>query len=363
MPKSQGYTDSWKRTRPGARAADFDVVKEREFSDQWAPAQEREPGQPGTTATGNSLRDYINRMREQGKTPTFSNIQDSSAFAGMPEEDVYTDPEYREGAMGGMTPLRERPPDDYKAPDFSKRDLFEKNVFETIGGNPYEINVVQELENSINAEMPQLFEEFFRGQVIWEDQDKLNSDQQEAWDEALKRYRAEKKEMIMGEKDAMHDRYTQMMNMFDHQAKVTMQRRKEEGIKTRETIEKLTEADKKKKADLEKNIEKHADLVKERSAARAEFLQMGEGEITDRMKAEYEPYMKTLDDQIARLEKKIGKQKPQATGTLDRDSVRPFIKQAIADLVKQGKSKEWIRANKQQVKGLAQGLAQKSGYK
>jgi hypothetical protein len=150
--------------------------------------------------------------------------------SGLPASPGSGDQKYRKFTAGpdpessnqfdSFIPPNPRPPEgyeDFMSPDYSNRDKFSEHVFQTIGGNPFDIDLGEELAKA-DQELPELFEYVFRGQAIWQDRHLLNNQQRAYWEDAVKAYHAHVKEQVESKKQTMTDRYNQMMNMFDNSA-------------------------------------------------------------------------------------------------------------------------------------------------
>ena len=166
-----------------------------------------------------------------------------------------------------------RPPaigEGFMTPDYSNRSLFEKHVFGEIGGDPFKLNPRDALQFA-DENLPDLFERFFQGTVVWEDRGKLTKDQGTQWDEVIKSYHAWALKEAEMQKAVMTDRYTFMMSQFDTAAKeyqtaLTKVRARREAIaalkrtKEKEIAKAVpkepTTADVKRGSDMLRNIEK-----------------------------------------------------------------------------------------------------------
>jgi len=129
----------------------------------------------------------------------------------------------------------------------------------------------------------------------------------------------------------------------------------------------MTEAEEKKQKQLDDDLGKRSELIQERDAIKLDVLDRGE-EVPNDVKAIAASSVKAIEDQIARIEKRIAKNQPkqkekEGSKVLDRESVKPFIKQARDKFTKDGRSKEWIAANKETVTAFARKLAKQAGYK
>ena len=170
-----------------------------------------------------------------------------------------------------------RPPaigEGFMTPDYSNRSLFEKHVFEEIGGNPFELNPRDALQTADEG-MPDLFERFFQGAVVWEDRGKLTKNQADQWDEVVKGYHAWAFKNAEMQKAVMTDRYSFMMSQFDRAAKeyqtaLTKVRGRREAVAKLKRIREAKEAkaaktieptpqDIKRYSDMLRNMEKSAE--------------------------------------------------------------------------------------------------------
>jgi hypothetical protein len=101
----------------------------------------------------------------------------------------------------------------------SPRRAFEQSVFDHIGGNPFEIDVMREVDKATKQDMPALFNRVFGGRLIWEDRRRMDKKQADFWDNEVKRYRAYLKEMIDSDRRTKIDVYNQMTRTFDNDEK------------------------------------------------------------------------------------------------------------------------------------------------
>jgi hypothetical protein len=99
------------------------------------------------------------------------------------------------------------------------RRAFEESVFKHIGGNPFEINVMKEVDKATAQDLPYLFRNVFGGQLIWEDRRRLDEKQRKHWDDEVKKYRAHVKERVESDKKFKTDLYNQMTKQFDNEQK------------------------------------------------------------------------------------------------------------------------------------------------
>lgn len=106
---------------------------------------------------------------------------------------------------------------EFMAPDYSRRNDFEKEVFMEIGGNPFEIDPMDEVKKA-DTRLPALFNHVFGGEVYYGDIDKLDTDQRRYWQDVLKQYHAQVYNEAISKKKVMTDRYNHLMNKFDNAA-------------------------------------------------------------------------------------------------------------------------------------------------
>jgi len=128
----------------------------------------------------------------------------------------------------------------------------------------------------------------------------------------------------------------------------------------------MTEAEEKKQKQLDDDLGKRSELIQERDAIKLDVLDRGE-EVSNDVKAIAASSVKAIEDQIARIEKRIAKNRPkkteQQTKKMDQKAIDKFSKEAITELKKQGHSDEWLRANTKTVAALARKKAERVGYK
>lgn len=103
-------------------------------------------------------------------------------------------------------------------PQMLNRDKFEQSVLQTIGGNPFAIDPVAEM-NAATKNLPQLFNEVFEGKIAWADRGKLTKEQAEWWNEQKKAYRARVLSTAQSKRQTMIDQYNIAMNRFDYYEK------------------------------------------------------------------------------------------------------------------------------------------------
>jgi hypothetical protein len=99
------------------------------------------------------------------------------------------------------------------------RGRFEGEVYKELGGNPFEINVVKQMNDISARDLPRLFSSVFKGQAVWEDRNKLNKKQADFWQAQVQGYRAHVKESLEAERKTKIDVYNHMMKTFDNDTK------------------------------------------------------------------------------------------------------------------------------------------------
>ena len=180
-------------------------------------------------------------------------------------------------------------------PPVHNRSRFEKEIFKEIGGNPFEINVVKQMNDVSARDLPKLFSSVFKGQVVWEDRNKLNKKQADFWQAQVQGYRAHVKEQLESERKTKIEVYNHMMKTFDNDTKE--QEAAEKRVKEREKewadlnksnktaqkddLKRLTELQKNKREIMKEQaeiIEKGTDLTTGALSPAAEirFMELGE---------------------------------------------------------------------------------------
>jgi len=153
-------------------------------------------------------------------------------FPGMVDERVIKQEEW-ERAQNTLKEVRKDPrmQGAEDMPTIFDRDKFEESVFKAIGGNPFAMDPVAEMNASTKL-LPQLFERAFGGKVAWADRGKLNKEQREAWNELKKQFRAHVYDTAKSKRQTAIDQYNMAMNRFDYyhktQNSILAQRRAEQ---------------------------------------------------------------------------------------------------------------------------------------
>ena len=147
--------------------------------------------------------------------PAFTDIPGKEGY-----EDVTKRPDwmtYPEEPPTMKMPKKPKGIKEFVTPDYSRRDEFEKLVFKKIGENPFQIDVMAEV-NKANEDLPDLFRHIFRGKVIWEDRGRLNKKQIDYWDDIVKQYRSDVYNQVTSDKAQKIEEHKWMMGQFDSKA-------------------------------------------------------------------------------------------------------------------------------------------------
>lgn len=190
-----------------------------------------------------TIKEYLSEMREQGKTPHFTNIPG----AARPDSFVYDEDEFTAeterqlGTPGGgfeYTPehLREspqftpesmpetkgkmpkKPPDSLLEPggqrDFKDRQKYSKFVVDKMGFDPYSLDSTKEIEKAQEA-LPDVFEAAFGGQVLWNDKDKLNKAEKEHWNAVHRAFNVHVRDSVKEKAKRGKEEYKSRMKVFE----------------------------------------------------------------------------------------------------------------------------------------------------
>ena len=174
------------------------------------------------------------------------------------------------------------------------RGKFEKVVFGQMGGNPFEIDVIREVDRITAAELPKIFAQAFRGQAIWEDRGRLNKKQMEFWQDEVKRFRAHVKERVDSERRTKIDTYNFMMKNFDNEAKEReaalkrvqdqekdfLSRRKDEAKNARTEMKDMQARMERLQGDKRQILKRQAEIIREGTDLKT-------GELTPEAEAEF----------------------------------------------------------------------------
>lgn len=122
------------------------------------------------------------------------------------------------------------PEEDYQTPlrrlqNYENRAGFSDTVINQLGINPFTIDVQAEV-NKADSNLPKLFHHVFNGRVTWNDRSLLTSKERQYWNNVVKQYHAEVQAKVASKKKSLIDRYNYMMNTFDNQRKIELERAK-----------------------------------------------------------------------------------------------------------------------------------------
>lgn len=173
-------------------------------------------------ALGMSLRDYLTE-EQVAKDREAWNAKMRSMGIEPPKTEKYGYGEY-----GRVDDLHakgfkygDKPPDDWQAPDYSPegRARFSEIVMKQVGGDPFTMNLNTELEKATSANRENLFNEVFRGQVLYGDRAKMSKKQRDHWQSELNRWRSHVSNDMKAKQKIMEFQYNTAMNEFDARAK------------------------------------------------------------------------------------------------------------------------------------------------
>lgn len=198
-----------------------------------------------------------------------SSIQDSAAAGAAAKQGQ---PAGAPGQPGQM-----RPPTQYD------RRRFEDIVFKDMGGNPFEIDVVREVDKRTAESLPKLFNQVFKGQAIWEDRGRLSKKQQDFWQGEVKKYRAHLKDRVTSDRKTKIEYFNFMMKNFDNEAKEYEARTKKQQEQTKGTVTEVKDM-RKRLDDIQKT---KRDILKRQGEIMQRATQAGSTEIPEEFEAEF----------------------------------------------------------------------------
>ena len=118
-------------------------------------------------------------------------------------------------------PLPPRPPrslEKFNPPDYSDREGFENHIFKEIGGNPFDIDPMQEVKKSM-SQLPLLFSHVFSGKILWDDRGHMSTKQAAFWNDVVNLFRANQLNESNAKKQQLVDKYNRFMTMWDNDKK------------------------------------------------------------------------------------------------------------------------------------------------
>lgn len=200
------------------------------------------------------------------------------------------DPGMGERRAAGPAPVQQKPPAQVAA---EERARFEKEVFKQIGGDPFGRNTIAEITEHTKNDLPKLFQQVFRGQVIWEDRNRLDKNQAAFWANEVKAYRAHLKDQIEGEKKSQVEAYKQMMGRFD----VHMKTQQAEQAKLQKRAADFAGNAEKKVSTAAKRIDTLAREERSIAGGLSKIMKAGKGENGQPL-PEYQEEFNTLKKQL-----------------------------------------------------------------
>jgi hypothetical protein len=210
---------------------------------------------------------------------------------------------------GGSVPFAQPPAESMQQPvmDFSNRPAYEDIVFKQLGSNPFDRDIMAELNQITEKEMPNIFNTIFGGQVSWADRQRLDPGQQKHLDQEIKRFRAHVHDALQSEISQQINMYNNLMNRFDNERKYY-----EANLKRVESVGKeLLTA---KREQQRQKVQRYDKLSSDRLAVNKqlmetmlkyqEFSQMAGGQQTPEMQAVMQQYENLMAEK-ARLDAEI----------------------------------------------------------
>lgn len=190
-----------------------------------------------------TIREYMDKMRAQGKTPHFTNMpSEATPDSFSYNEDEFTAETERQletpGTGFDYTPesskeipasppgvpetptgkMPKKPPDNVLHPegqrDFKDRQKYSDFVVAKMGFDPFKLNSDEEIEKA-QATLPDVFEAAFGGQVLYNDIDKLDKDEKKHWDTVHRGFNVHVKNSVKEKIARGKEEYKARMKVFD----------------------------------------------------------------------------------------------------------------------------------------------------
>jgi hypothetical protein len=194
------------------------------------------------------------------------------------------------------------------------RQRFEQILFQDMGGNPYEIDPMKEVDRITAEEMPKLFDHIFRGKAIWADRGRLSKKQQDFWQNELRQYRANVHDHIVSDRQTKIGMYQFMMNQFDNQAKEEEAKMRRLGQYQSGAIQEKREARLQQRAEQEhatKMMNDRRAIVKRQTELMSEGIDPATGQMSDAAQLEF----MELTNQLKSINEMLGRgEKPKDAG-------------------------------------------------
>lgn len=192
------------------------------------------------------------------------------------------------------------------------RGRFEQQLFQDMGGNPYEIDPMKEVDRITQEQMEGLFNHVFRGKAIWADRQRLSKKQQDFWQNELRQFRAHVKEGVDSERATKIQMYQFMMGQFENQAKEEEARRKRMGETSTAMRAEHREARLAQRSEQESLARMMTDrraIIKRQSELMTEGIDRETGEMTGAAQMEFQELANQLKS-INQMMKADGSEKP-----------------------------------------------------
>lgn len=194
-----------------------------------------------------TLKEYIDEMHKQGKTPHFTNMPseatpDSFAynedeFTADTEKQLETpgtgfdytskppppapgNPPPGSVAPGQVPPgkIPEKPTDTGSPPgpqrDFKDRQKYSNFVVAKMGFDPFKLNPEEEIQKAQEI-LPDLFEATFGGKIVYGDVDKLDKDEKKHWNIVHRDFNAHVNKMVKQKIESGKAEYQARMKVFE----------------------------------------------------------------------------------------------------------------------------------------------------
>ena len=187
-----------------------------------------------------TIREYLDDMRKQGKTPHFTNVPgeatadsfsyDEGEFTAETERQLETpgtgfdytpEPTPTPEGASPKTPaekIPEKPPDSALHPegqrDFKDRQKYSDFVIAKMGFDPFKLNTDEEIEKAQET-LPDVFEAAFGGQVLYNDIDKLDKDEKKHWDTVHRGFNVHVKNSVKEKIARGKEEYKARMKVFE----------------------------------------------------------------------------------------------------------------------------------------------------
>lgn len=169
--------------------------------------------------------------------PTQAAAKRGAVFTNRPElkgkENVVFTPDYDYWVSGKTKGGAPQPEPGSMRPEFTDINEFENHVHEIIGGNPLEINPIDDA-NSAMEDLPNYFNQIFKGVAIWQDRDKLGPKHAAIWQQFVNAYRSKVYNESKQRKAQMMDMKNAMMNKFKYNVDAYNKALKREEVRAKE---------------------------------------------------------------------------------------------------------------------------------